>query len=700
MEANGRFGSRLEIGTDGAARLELLPSAPAGRIRLDDLRTLPGALDRVAEGVRDSAIRFLVVSAGGSGEMNGYDPAELESSSEDEVIAWSHEAQGILRRFEELEIPSIAVLEASWTGAAAEIALACDHRVAARGARIAFTQTRAGLAPGWGGTVRLPRVVGLAVALDLLLTGRAVEAREARRIGLVDRVVDRAEIERGVERIARRAGATARGEGRRRRGLAIRQRLVEDTPLGRRALGGWLARRRRLAGDLPARLTLDLVLETYSLAPERAYARESAVAARLAVSTDTRSRMHSRRAIDRLRSTLAPAPEIRSAAVLGSSRTAGDIAHLLVSGGLDVRMKAESRPAARRGVGYALERIAWEEAQETIGPEEAAHRRDRLEAVTGFGGFGTLDLLVAVGDSWEEPASLHEVAQHVGPGCVFVVHDWEGAARWLEAASRSRVELVGVSPAFPAERFPLLEIVALPGAGSDSIAALRRLADRLEMVAVEVRSAGPTPAARLLAVWFAEAARLLEEGATVAQVDAAMEEFGFSVGPFRRIDAIGARRALEMSTAVARTLGHLGAPPQIFKRIGSEPSTFYRYRRGVPGVPNPTLPPGLSPGGPKVTSLIRRRLLLVLVNEAARIVQEGVATPADLDVISIVGLGFPESRGGLLYHADVLGAATLVEDLRRAASRFGARYEPVTLLEELADRNEGFHRREARSGQG
>ena len=206
----------------------------------------------------------------------------------------------------------------------------------------------------------------------------------------------------------------------------------------------------------------------------------------------------------------------------------------------------------------------------------------------------------------------------------------------------------------------------------------------------------PTPGVRLLAIYVSEAARLLELGFAADRIDEAMEEFGFVMGPFRRIDAIGSRRVGRMLDAVAPVLGERVALGPIFNRLTKEGGTFYRYRSGRPSGLNGALPksaavPDESRG--EVALGIRRRILLLLINEAARIVADDcVGDAADLEAVAILGLGFPREYGGLLYYAQTTGLSAIVADLRGAAEEFGRHFTPSPLLLALAASDRGFFR--------
>ncbi|HUE95265.1 MAG TPA: 3-hydroxyacyl-CoA dehydrogenase family protein, partial [Longimicrobiaceae bacterium] len=548
--------------------------------------------------------------------------------------------------------------------------------------------------PAWGATVRIPRLTDMDGTLRILLRGETLDPAAARGLGIIDRIIPAADFRARVARYALR-------RARRDRGIALSDRPLNrgilDGSRGARRLMLNRAARRYLSGpdSAPAgsatRVTFDLLARSDSLSAERAFALEASLAARVMTSAEARGRLHAERCLARVSGDLPESgPVIRSAAVLGSNRTASDLAALLVAAGVTVRMKDERRDLVARGVAIARERIEWERSNRRISAAEAGRRLTRLLPVTGYGGFGTLDLVISAHRSVAAARTdLRDCHRHVGPGCLLALHTWGATANPSDFEDIESPAAIGLALSLPADRFPLLEIIAGPGADPTSIAAIRRLADRLGLTTVRVPAGSPSPGTRLIATYFAEASRLIDEGATVVQVDDAAERFGFEVGPFRRMDAMGADRAYEIVAAIATPFTD-SLSARWFGRFARESRTFYTYRSGVPGEPNPLLPPGLSPDGDTVEDMVQRRLSLALTGEAIRILETGrVNDAALLEVIVLRALGYPARRGGLLFQARQVGFDTLLTEFEAAESRFGKRFAPPGLLKEWASADGG-----------
>ncbi|HUE95220.1 MAG TPA: 3-hydroxyacyl-CoA dehydrogenase NAD-binding domain-containing protein [Longimicrobiaceae bacterium] len=667
-------------------------------LRMETLRALESILaevERLAE--RGTARILWIETAAPRPSLRGYDLEELRSLREGGITGWSREGQRILRRLEQLPIPSVAVIREEWLGGAAELALACSYRVASdtSAASIGFPQTRLGFLPAWGGTVRLPRLVGLRNALRLILTGESLHGDQAIDLGLLDRLFPGDVVDDELEAYALRR--IERGRPRRRRRRSVQSRLMDETAPGRRLVVSRATRRYFAAaqGNLAARVALDLVRETVDLPLEQAFAREAEAAGELIVGTDAQGRLHSERLAERTarRTPIGPA-EMQSIAVVGAGENGSDLAHLLVSAGMSVRIRGTSRARARDAVARVRSRVLWERGHGRISEQQARRRSGRVEGVSGYGGFGTLDLVVVAEDEAGPGADTvaAEVEAHVRPDCLIGIYDWTTSPSRLQRSLRHPDRVFAIHVALPSERFPLLEIAPGTLTAPATVAAARRLARRLSLTAIVVSDGMPTPATRLLGTFLVEAAVQIEEGIRFSAVDAACAAFGFDLGPFQRMDAIGVGRVVRMLEALAGIAGARFAPPRLLQELGEAGQPLYQYRSGRPSGTNPDLPPPFVAGSDESDGdNPSRRIVLALINEAARIVEEGgVLDPGDLDVISIFGLGFPRERGGLLFHAQEIRLPTVVDELTRLAHVVDERFAPAGLLRDLALGGGGF----------
>jgi 3-hydroxyacyl-CoA dehydrogenase/enoyl-CoA hydratase/3-hydroxybutyryl-CoA epimerase len=682
----------LELDEDGLARILFgTPEHAPGVLSLDLLAALEARIAEVETGASEGRVRVVLVGARARGAFIAASDLRPLRGLTRAGAAAEHAlgAQRVLRRLEQLPVPTIALLDGVCEGAGLELALACSYRIASDSprTRIGLPEVRTGLIPGFGGTVRLPRLIGIQPALEMILTGRPVDAAEALRIGLVDDTAPARTLQTAGERFAReRADGIRLRSGRRRR---VRRRLVEDTAPGRRLL--FLRAARRLIPDstledaAPNR-ALEAVAEGLALPLDRAFRREAKIFGQLAVSADAQALIHTHLLLDSAATATPTAPTAAppQAAVLGAGEVGTAFAYLLARRGIPVRLKDRERAAMAAGAQAAGERLSRE--RRPVRRRSAAVAAPAVvTTATGFGGFGTLDFVaLAVGHRPDTiRLALQEVEEHTGEQCVVAVTSALIPVDAVQRAALVPSRVIGYHLALPVGPFPLVEIV--PGPETDS-ATLARALDLTRKIGRTPVLAADRPGfllPRLLASFFSEALRLLDEGAGIEQIDAAVEDAGFIMGPFRRIDGFGAARALRLLDSLVEPHGERFRPAKVAERIRGARDGFYLYRRGRPFLANPALPAGLRDLGEDHAELIRDRILMLLVNEAALALEEGVAEREAIDLTSVLGLGFPRIRGGLLHFAAGLGTERLLDRLDRLATRFGDRFAPAPLLHHI-----------------
>jgi 3-hydroxyacyl-CoA dehydrogenase / enoyl-CoA hydratase / 3-hydroxybutyryl-CoA epimerase len=697
----------LEVDENGIAILSLHPDEGRPNLLTTPLlRSLDEQLDSIEQEIARGRVQALVVRSARPGTfLAGIDLDEvLQLRDAGEAAAQSRMGQRVLRRLERLAVPTVASIDGACVGAGLELALACGYRLAssARHTQLGLFHIRIGITPAFGGTVRLPRLIGLQAALDLILSGESLPARRAREIGLVDEVVSSETLHRRSLRFARQRAKRGRVRRGRRR---VTLRLLEDTAPGRRLIFRRAARKLSASDAEPSpasRLVLEMLAEGVNLPLERAFHRESELAGRLLVSESARALVHAFQVGRSTRQLPGASTAPEHSAVLGAGDVGVEMTFALLSAGISVRLRDRRRETLGLGIRRVLSRIAELRLSDQITEEEADFRGSLLSAGRAYGGFGTLEIIVAAegeGDSWVR-AALAEAADHSSDSCILAFASPLLSATDIQADLPHPGRIIGLHPVLPAARFPLIEIAPGEATTAEVTAACVALVRRLGRAAVEVRAARATPATRLLCAYFAEALLLVEEGAGIAQVDRAAESFGFSMGPLRRMDAIGVLRS-------GRYLGHLsgldagesGSISPVFDEVASSGGFYTPDASGSP-IPNPAVPAGLPEAGTRHLDPIRRRLLLRLVNEAAALLEEqAVRSPIDLELISLTALGFPRLRGGLLFHADRSGLDRLVHELEEHARLFGPRFAPSPLLSRLAQSGGGMLAGEVSSGQ-
>lgn len=636
---------------------------PSGRPPLVDSRLL-ASLDSAIDAL-EPARALVLRSPTPDVYLAGADLDEiLALSSPEEGADRARQGQRVLRRLEQLPVPTVAAIRGACLGAGVEVALACAYRLAVDDAAtgFGFPETRHGMIPGLGGTVRLPRLVGLEIALDVILSGRRIPAPEAREIGLVDALVDATGFEDAV-----RGWVLERVEqGRLRTGVRRRlaRRVMEDTAPGRR-LVAMRAGRRLLGGDSPAaaRRALDLALEALALPLDRAFEREARVAGELVASDEARGLVHASRGIARIERGGAPPGVAEHVGVSGGDAAQAEWVYLLASHGVPVRLRDPRRERLGETGRLALRRLAIDVRDGRISEAEADRSSALITASTGFGGFGALDAVVVAGGGGDVRDALREAEEHTSPGCLLCCASIGGRTADLQEES-TRPDMLARVLLFPSPRqFPLLEIAPGPATSDAVLRRLEGLARQLGLTPLITADSPGGAGMRLMGAYLAEGMRLAAEGVDPVLVDRALEGFGFAAGPIRRAHAMGTDLAISLLRELAGSLGSRFAPPAHAPEAAREP---------------PVEP-------------VRARVLLALVNEAAMIIEERLLpSPRLLDAAALIGLGFPRARGGLLRYADTTGIPAIVDSLDELHARLGDRFEPSPVLRRLALAGDSF----------
>jgi 3-hydroxyacyl-CoA dehydrogenase/enoyl-CoA hydratase/3-hydroxybutyryl-CoA epimerase len=681
------------------------------------MRALGQAIDSAKGAAREGRILALVVrSAKADSFVVGADIdaiASLQDAAEAETKI--RLGQAIFSDLAELPVPTLAAVHGICLGGGLELALACRHRVASDSKRTSFQfpEVMLGILPAWGGTTRLPRLVGLRASLDMLLAGRKVDARQAERIGLVDEVLPAALFDSKVRAFVEglpALPAPAPPAGRR----GARGKL-ERSSLGRAVILA-AARRKVVAstgGHYPAPLAILEILKKHGGGSvEESLAAEARNAAALIVSPVCKNLVHVYRLREAARKGTglfaAPGVEARAVShlgVLGAGTMGGGIAHLAADHGVRVYMKDIHHEAVAGGLRHAHTLFTKAVERRRIDRREAAQRMDLVAGGLDYHGIRSADLVVeAVVERMDvKKAVLAEIERHVSPECVIATNTSSLSVDEMAATLASPERFCGMHFFNPVDRMPLVEVVRGRATSARTIATVYALALQFDKVPVVVRDGPGFLVNRILGPYLNEAGFLLGDGASVEQVDGVAKRFGMPMGPLRLIDEVGIDISRHAGASLHAALGERMAPAPVLVALGhtgrlgrKSGSGFYRYEDGRERGVDPTVYEELATVLPPRRELaeqeIRLRLLMAMVCEAARILEDGIVGSAGaVDLAMIMGTGFPPFRGGLLRHADTLGAGELLQHARALRGTHGERFAPPPLLERLAAEGQSFY---------
>ena len=660
----------------------------------------------------DAVVACVVASAKSDGFIAGADLEEVLAMGAAEAESISRGAHAWLDRVEESRKPFVAAIHGAALGGGLEVALACRYRLATDDPRtvLALPEVMLGLLPAAGGTQRLPRRIGLQRALPMLLTGKRLRAAQAYRYGLVDALTSPGGL---LETAAKAALALAKGTLRPPTG----QRSLAETPLALPPLRAWAIGKaraevlRRTRGLYAAPLEILACVEKGLAEGLAAGLEEEAVRfGRLVATEGAKTLVRLFDAMTALKKAPkgSPSPRpVKRVGVLGAGLMGEGIASVSLplaavvlkdvsEEGLTRAARSLRKGLDRRVRSGALTRLErdrrWLALRPTTRPEELAGCDLVIEAV-----FEDLALKRRV---------LAETEAVVGPDVVFASNTSALPIGEVAAKANRPERVVGMHYFSPVPKMPLLEVVAPKGAAPWAVATARAFGVAQGKTVIVVKDGPGFYTTRILAPFVNEAVVLLDEGAAIPDLDAALLDFGFPVGPVALLDEVG----IDVAAHVARDLGKAfasrgaAASGSFARLLGAgfrgrkNGKGFYRY--------GPSARPGGRKevdrdvyahfGGTERTPMraadLADRLVLLMVNEAAWCLQEEVvASPRDADAGAVLGLGFPPFLGGPFRWLDAVGAAEAVARMERLRRLHGKRFTPAPLLVEAARTGRPFH---------
>jgi 3-hydroxyacyl-CoA dehydrogenase / enoyl-CoA hydratase / 3-hydroxybutyryl-CoA epimerase len=704
----------LEVDGDGVASLVFDDADRKVNVLTGPtMERLDALLGEVEAGVRAGEIRALLIRSGKDGSFIAGADVDAIASLRDPVLAGAQAARGqaVFQRVHELEVPTIAAIDGTCLGGGTELVLACDVRIASDRpeTRIGLPEIKLGIIPGFGGTTRLPRLIGLVAASDLILTGRTVDARRAQKLGLVHERMHVGVLEHRARAIAREMAAGGRPPSRARPPLA--QRLATATPLGRRLILKQARKQvmKQTRGHYPAPLAALGVLRRSAGKPlERALAIEAEAVGRLVATDVSKSLIHVFRLMEGAKKagpSAEPRP-VERAAVLGAGVMGGGIAQLLAHRGVPVRLKDIDQDALSTGLRHARTMFDKLVSKRKLRQREAEDRMSAISPALDYAGFSTVDLVIeAVVERMDvKKTVLREVEGAVGPDAVLTSNTSSLSITAMQEALERPERFAGMHFFNPVHRMPLVEVIRGEHTSDEAVATVFALTLRLGKTPVIVGDGPGFLVNRILTPYLNEAGFLLQEGASIAEVDEALLGFGMPMGPFRLLDEVGLDIARHAGGTMHEAFGERFAPaPALMALEGTErlgrknEKGFYVYEKGREKHPDPSVYEELAPviGAERRevgAADIRDRCILPMINEAARILEDGIARSAgDVDLAMITGTGFPPFRGGLLRYADRLGVDLVLARLEALERSHGARFAPAPLLRRKAESGEGFY---------
>ena len=673
----------------GVARIVIdRPDDPVNAI---DVRLMEDFAAAIAA-ARAAAPRGLVIASGKKNQyVAGADLSLLRGGTpQSDIEKASRSMQRVLNDLAALPFVTVAAINGPALGGGLEIALACDTRIAADApnVRLGLTETRLGLIPAAGGTQRLPRLIGLPRALDMILTARQLTPKRALRAGVVDEVVHPAVLlQAAIDHAGRDKKRKAKGGA-----TAIERAATHLAPA--RAFALRQARSRTLAetnGRYPAPLAaIDAVAIGLAKGMDAGLDAEARSFGELAVGETGRSLtalvMLTLRQRKAALEGLGKPRSIANVGIVGLGFMGSGIAQAAASSGLRVRARDRDAAAVAKGLSTIRELTTDGAKKGVFERREAARIIGRVTGGSDLSGFRTADLVIEA--VFEDIATkrrvIGELEQVLRPEAVIASNTSALPIAEIAREARSPERIVGMHFFSPVHKMPLIEVIRPAGADADAVATAVAAAIAMGKTAIVVGDGPGFYTTRVLSTMIGEAFTMLAEGDSIEAIDRAMTEFGWPVGPLQLVDEVGLEVAGHAGETVAKARGI--AAPTIVSALVAEGfkgkhkgGGFYRYD-GRRRTPNPRVRELLGAPTHPGAGDIAERLTLTFVNEAVRCLDEGVLrSPGEGDLGAVLGLGFPPFLGGPFRYADAQ-RQRIVTALERLAGARGDRLAPTESL--------------------
>jgi len=659
---------------------------------LDELRAAVRRADAAP------AVRGIVITGGADHFSAGADVGLFRDIGRaEEAVRTSRVFQEAFQAVEDSPKPVLAAVAGRVTGSALELAMACHFRVCTKAARFSMPEVTLGINPGAGGTQRLPRLVGAEEALKMLLTGEAIDATQAQALGLIDAIAEGGDLIEEARTVIRSASRP-----RKTSTCTDKVSAAANETAFRRA-------RERLAGMRPEIIAPRIILEAVEAGLKESFEaglrREQEGFAECMSTSATRHKIYlffATRETGKIPGFSGQAGAgITAAAVIGMGSMGTGIAQALITSGVRVAVLDQDRSALQRGAERIRGSVRKRVEEGRLAPEAAEGMLGLLSTTADWRKIADAQLVIEAvfEDIPVKRAVIGEIEAACGDGAMIASNTSTISLDVLAEGMRHAERLIGMHFFNPAHRMPLVEVIRRDATPPSVAATAIGFVKAIRKTPVLVRNREGFLVNRLFIPYLKEAFWLLEEGAEAPVIDSAMVEFGFPMGPLTLIDMAGLDVLVLTDRVLSRAFPAHGPLSKVAVRLverghlgQKRGSGVYKYEKGdrtprrsaeaAHVIAEVQQAEGRTPR-PVGKGEITRRLVLRMVNEAFYVMAEGIAQrAADLDVAVVLGMGFPDFRGGVLTYARDLGLGNVLADLDKLAAEYGARFAPCRLLRE------------------
>ena len=644
-----------------------------------------------------------------------------ECNSRDEVIGLSRQGQMIFAQLENLSIPVVAAIHGACLGGGLELAMACHARICSDDNKTALglPEVQLGLLPGGGGTQRLPKLVGVQKALDMMLTGKQLRAKQAVKAGLVDDMVPNSILLDTAAKLALTLSERGKFTRKTKRKQSLVDKLLENNSAGRNIVYQQAQKSvlSKTKGNYPAPIKIiDCVRVGLESSPAKGYQIEAEHFADLVMTEESaqlRNLFFATTVMKKEQGVEGVLPEkIATAGVLGGGLMGGGIAFVTASKAkIPTRIKDINHQGISHALKYSFDLLDKKVKRRFILKSEMQKQLSMITGAVNYSGFKKVDMVV---EAVFEDLSLKQdmvvaVEENTNENTIFASNTSSLPIGKIAEKAKRPENVIGLHYFSPVDKMPLVEIIPHEGTSDKTISTTVAFAKKQGKTPIVVKDKAGFYVNRILAPYMNEAAILLLSGEPIDKIDNALVKFGFPVGPMQLLDEVGIDVGAKIGPILQADLGERFAAPDAFDkllgddRLGKKSKKgFYLYgtkaKKGKKQVDESIYSllsitaNGNAPTGSLSAEEIAKRCTFMMLNEAARCVDEKIVRNArDGDIGAIFGIGFPPFLGGPLRYIDKVGVKSLVAQLSQWADVHGERYTPCSALVAMAEQDKGFY---------
>lgn len=699
----------LEVKDNGVAIITIdVVGETMNTLRAEFSEQVTEVLDHI-DGDRD--IKGVVLISGKeSSFVAGADVEMLDACTTNaEAEGLSKVGQELFQRIEDMRIPFVAAIHGPALGGGLELALCCHYRVASDDTKtvMGLPEVQLGLLPGGGGTQRLPKLLGIQKAMQMMLTGKQVRGKQAKKAGIVDEVVPKSVLLDVAMQFALKGKPKHKGAK-----LNLVGKLLERTPFGRNILFKQARKQtvKTTRGNYPAaERIIDCIEAGSGIGSGKGYLVEAKHFGTLVMSAESQQLRNIFFATTEMKKETGvegvEAAKLSKTAVMGGGLMGGGIAYVTTSkAGLPVRIKDIRTEGIANAMKYSFDLLNKKVKRRFLAKSEMQKQMAMLTGTTDYSGFGDADVVIEAvfEDLALKQQMVADVEENCHEGTIFATNTSSIPINQIAAKAKRPEQVIGLHYFSPVDKMPLAEVIAHDKTSDETISTTVELARKQGKTPIVVKDGAGFYVNRILAPYMNEAANILLSGEPIDHIDKALLNFGFPVGPMKLLDEVGIDVGAKISPFLVADLGERFTAPAAFDKLLADDRKgkknkrgFYNYKTKKPGkTVDESIYKLLNINASQTLSheQIAERCVLLMLNEAALCLAENVIrSPRDGDIGTIFGIGFPPFLGGPFRYMDSLGVDHVVARLEHYQGLSGDKFAPAEILKDMAENGKSFY---------